>query len=127
LGDLLPAPLLAQQQILEYHSEDTPGDTRFVAVYPTKACGFSQVSRLSSLRLPSCVSPVGPWAFLILIRSVDGGSERLAVSALLSFESLYLLLQLLNHRLLMQDNHQLLWRQLLEAFRFQLSAGMHSF
>jgi len=40
--------------------------------------------------------------------------------------SLYLLLQLLNHRLLMQDNpHQLLWRQLLEAFGSELSAGMH--
>jgi len=57
---------------------------------------------------------------------VDGGSEDVWLSALLSFESLYLLLQLLNHRLLMQDNpHQLLWRQLLEAFRSRIIGGMH--
>ena len=35
------APLLAQQQILEYHSEDTPGDARFRSGLPDQSpCGF---------------------------------------------------------------------------------------
>jgi len=45
----LAALLLAQQQILEYHSEDTPGDTRFRSGLPTKAfAGSPRVSRLST-------------------------------------------------------------------------------
>jgi len=76
------APLLAQQQILEYHSEDTPGDTRFHGLPDQSFAGSPRVSRLSTRRLPSCVSPIESGFSDFLIRSVDGGSEDVWLSVL---------------------------------------------
>jgi len=61
VGRLCTAPLLAQQQILEYHSEDTPGDTRFRRVTRPKPLrvlpGVSRSTRLTFtlLRVPDGV------------------------------------------------------------------------